>query len=249
MRFVFRPFWKILSLSSLCFWALPPSPATNSAFSHSLTQFSTYVHDTKWTWVLTLKKLHYPRNPVFMQFHRKVYMQSFQHTLNITNNTRNTVCKVNDYLDNLMTQIFSKKYFPFTLAPTNTYSKNWEKISLVFHRKIIWWIVWWLYIWWLWNIARNIEKEAPIILLIVCHFSCIVALDILLPPAQPAPGKTRKVLKGGISIKQHHFIKTTCLICHTICYLGRKMNNKELAIKMLHLLPHPSSTNRKNSDK
>lgn len=175
MRFVFRPFWKILSLSSLCFWALPPSPATNSAFSHSLTQFSTYVHDTKWTWVLTLKKLHYPRNPVFMQFHRKVYMQSFQHTLNITNNTRNTVCKVNDYLDNLMTQIFSKKYFPFTLAPTNTYSKNWEKISLVFHRKIIWWIVWWLYIWWLWNIARNIEKEAPIILLIVCHFSCIVA--------------------------------------------------------------------------
>lgn len=142
VRFVFRPFWKILSLSSLCFWALPPSPATNSAFSHSLTQFSTYVHDTKWTWVLTLKKLHYPRNPVFMQFHRKVYMQSFQHTLNITNNTRNTVCKVNDYLDNLMTQIFSKKYFPFTLAPTNTYSKNWEKISLVFHRKIIWWIVW-----------------------------------------------------------------------------------------------------------
>lgn len=144
------------------------------------------------------------------------FVCSVQYILNIDNNTRCTACKVNDYLDNLMTQVFSKNYFSFAWAFVNTYSKNGGKTSLVLHRKTIWWTFLWLYIWWLWDIARNIKKEATIILLTICHFSYDVALDILLPPAQQAPVKTKNFLKGGSSTKQHPLIKATCLICHRV---------------------------------
>lgn len=63
------------------------------------------------------------------------FVCSVQYILNIDNNTRCTACKVNDYLDNLMTQVFSKSYFSFAWAFVNTYSKNGGKTSLFFTEK------------------------------------------------------------------------------------------------------------------
>lgn len=145
----------------------------------------------------TVSKVTLSTNPVFVQFHRKVCRH---HTLNINNNTRSTACKVNDYLENPVTQIFSKKDFPFAWASVHTYSKNRSKISFVLHRKIIGWTFWWLHIWWLWNIASNVEKKAPIILLAVCRFSCNVALDICCHLPGKLLGRQRISWRAGFLI-------------------------------------------------
>lgn len=133
VRFGLRPVWKVLPWNSNCLSSAPGLRLTGPSFPHSLTLSPTYyIHDTKWTCVPTLTEQHYPTNPVFTEFHRKVCRQP---TPNINKNIESTACKVDDYLDDPMTQIFSKKYFPFAWALVNTYWKNRVNIKLCSSQK------------------------------------------------------------------------------------------------------------------